>query len=59
MVVLVVGCNQGKRGLEFDWHQIVKKSWVVDQGSGKNHGHDQCMDFAYEEKSSVDSQNRT
>jgi hypothetical protein len=35
------------------------KSWVVVLGSGKNHGHEQCMDSTFEETSSADSQNRT
>jgi hypothetical protein len=39
-VVWVVGDNHGKRGLEFDWHQVSKKIWVTGQGFGKNHGHD-------------------
>jgi hypothetical protein len=55
VVLVVVDDNHGKRGLEFDWHQVARKSWVAGQGSGKNHGHDQHMDFAFEETSSVDS----
>ena len=47
--------NHGKSGLEFGWHQVARKSWVVGRGSSKNHGHDQCMDFACEETSSIDS----
>jgi hypothetical protein len=59
VVLVVVADNHGKRGLEFDWHQVSRKSWVVGQGSGKNHGHDQCTDFSFEETSSTDSRNRT
>ena len=28
-IVLVVVDNHGKRDLEFDWHQVSRKSWVV------------------------------
>jgi hypothetical protein len=36
MVVLVVNYLQEKRVLEFDWHQVARKSWTVGQGFGKN-----------------------
>jgi hypothetical protein len=39
-VVWVVGDNLGKRGLEFDWQQVARKSSTAGLGSGKNHGHD-------------------
>jgi hypothetical protein len=58
-VVWVVGDNLGKRGLEFDWHQVARKSSVAGLGSSKNHGHGQLMDFACEETSSADFKNRT
>jgi hypothetical protein len=51
VVVADVDDNHGKRGLEFDWHQVSRKSCVVGWGSGKIHGHDQRMDFAFEETS--------
>jgi hypothetical protein len=59
MVVWVDGYNHGKRGLEFDWHQVARKSWVASQGFGKKHGHDQRTDSAFAETSSTDFQNRT
>jgi len=40
VVLVVVDDNHGKRGLEFDWHQVARKSWVAGQGFGKNHDHD-------------------
>jgi hypothetical protein len=40
VVLVVVDDNRGKRGLEFDWHQVSRKIWVAGWGSGKNHGHD-------------------
>ena len=55
MVVWVVVDNLGKRVLEFDWHQVARKSWVAGQGFGRNHGLDQCKGFAFEETSFVDS----
>jgi hypothetical protein len=53
-VVWVVGDNLGKRGLEFDWHQVARKILAVGPNSGRNQGLGQCMDFAYVETSSVD-----
>jgi hypothetical protein len=57
-VVWVVGDNLGKRDLEFDSHQVARKSSAYGLGSGKTHGHDQRMDSMCEETSSADSQNR-
>jgi hypothetical protein len=58
MEVWVVGYNQGKRSLEFGWYQVARKSWVVGQGSGKNHGHDQRIDSMLVELSLADSHSR-
>jgi hypothetical protein len=58
-VIWVVGDNLGKRGLEFDWHQVARKSLTAGLGSAKNHGHGQHMDFSCEETSSTDFQNKT
>ena len=57
-VLWVVGDNHGKRGLEFDWHQVFRKRLAAGLGSGKNHGHDQRMDSVCEDTSSTNSQNR-
>ena len=57
--VWVVGDNLGKRGLEFDWHHVARKSLVVGPDSGRNHGPDQRKDFAYVETSLADFPNRT
>ena len=54
-VVWVVGDNHGKRDLEFNWHQVARKSLVVGPNSGRNHGPDQCKDFASVETSLADS----
>jgi hypothetical protein len=40
-VVSVVNYLQEKRALDFDWHQVSRKSWIVGQGFGRNHGLDQ------------------
>ena len=58
-VVWVVGDNLGKRGMEFDWHQVAKKILAAGLDSGRNHGPGQCKDFAYVETSLVDFPNRT
>ena len=58
-VVWVVGDNLGKRGLEFGWHQVARKSSAAGPDSGRNHGPGQCKDFAYVEISSTDFPNRT
>jgi hypothetical protein len=58
-VVWVVGDNLGKSGLEFDWHQVVRKISDAGSDSGRNHGPSQRMDFAYVETLSADFQNRT
>jgi hypothetical protein len=34
-VVSVVSYLQEKRVMDFEWHQVAKKSWTVGQGSGK------------------------
>ena len=31
--------NHGKRGLEFEWHQVARKSLATGLDSGRNHGH--------------------
>ena len=58
-VVWVVGDNHGKRDLEFDWHQVARKSLAAGLGSGRNHGPSRCKDFSYVETSSTDFPNRT
>ena len=59
MVVWVVADNLGKRGLEFEWNQVSRKSLAAGPDSGRNHGLGQRMDFAYVETSSADFPNRT
>ena len=54
-VVWVVGDNLGKRGLEFDWHQVARKSLVVGPDSGRNHSPNQRKDFASVEISLANS----
>jgi hypothetical protein len=58
-VVWVVGDNLGKRGLEFDWHQVARKSLADGPDSSRNHGPVQRMDFSYVETSSTGFPNRT
>jgi hypothetical protein len=55
MVVLVAADSLDKRVLEFDWHQVARKSLAAGPGSGRNHGPDQHKGFASEETSLVDS----
>jgi hypothetical protein len=55
MVVWVVADSLGKRVLEFDWHQIARKSLAAGPGSSRNHGPDQRKDFSSVETSLVDS----
>jgi hypothetical protein len=55
MVVWVVSDSPGKRVLEFDWHQVARKSLAASPGSGKNHGPDQRKGFSSMETSLVDS----
>ena len=55
MVVWVVADSLGKRVLEFDWHQVTRKSLAVGPDSGRNHGPDQRKDFASVETSLADS----
>jgi hypothetical protein len=59
MVVWVVADNRGKRDLEFDWHQVARKSLAAGPDSSKNHGPGQRKDFSYVETSSADFPNRT
>jgi hypothetical protein len=55
MVVWVAADSLGKRVLEFDWHQVVRKSLAAGPDSGRNHGPDQRKYFSYVETSLVDS----
>jgi hypothetical protein len=55
MVVWVVADSLDKRVLEFDWHQVAKKSWAAGPGSGRNHGPNQRKGFSFEETSFADS----
>ena len=55
MVVQVATDSRDKRVLEFDWHQVARKSLAVGPDSGRNHGPDQHNGFASEETSLVDS----
>jgi hypothetical protein len=59
MVIWVVDYNQGKRSLEFGWHQVARKRKAARQGSSNNHGFDQYMDYALFDTSLDDSCNRT
>jgi hypothetical protein len=58
-VVWVAADNLGKRVLEFDWHQVARKSLAAGPDSGRNHGPGQHKDFSSVETSSVDFPNRT
>ena len=58
IIIWVVDYNQGKRSLEIGWHQVDRKSQVVGQGSGNNHGHDQHTHYVLVETSLADSRNR-
>ena len=55
MVVWVAADNLGKSVLEFDWHQVARKSLAAGPDSGRNHGLDQRKDFSSVETSLVDS----
>ena len=55
MVVWVAADSLGKRVLEFDWHQVARKSLATGLDSGRNHGPDQRKGFASEETSLADS----
>jgi hypothetical protein len=59
MVVWVAADSLGKRVLEFDWHQVARKSLAASPDSGRNHGPDQRKDFAFVETSSADFPKRT
>jgi hypothetical protein len=59
MVVWVVADNLGKRVLEFDWHQVARKSLATGPDSGRSHGPNQRKDFASVETSSTDFPKRT
>jgi hypothetical protein len=54
MVVWVAADNLGKRVLEFDWHQVARKSLATGPDSSRNHGPNQCKDFSSVETSSTD-----
>ena len=54
MVVWVAADSLGKRVLEFDWHQVARKSLAAAPDSGRNHGPNQRKDFSSMETSSVD-----
>ena len=54
MVVWVAANSLGKRVLEFDWHQVARKSLATGPDSGRNHGSDQRKDFASVETSLAD-----
>jgi hypothetical protein len=58
-VIWVAANNLGKRVLEFDWHQVARKSLAAGPNFGRNHGPSQCKDFASVETSSTDFPNRT
>jgi hypothetical protein len=58
MVVWVVVDNLGKRGLEFEWHQVARKILATSMDSGRNHGLIQRKDFSYVETSLDDFTNR-
>jgi hypothetical protein len=55
MVVWVAANSLGKRVLEFDRHQVVRKSLAAGPDSGRNHGPDQHKDFASMDKSLANS----
>jgi hypothetical protein len=59
MVVWVVADKLGKRVLEFDWHQVARKSLAASPGSGRNYGPDQRKYFSSVEISSIDFPKRT
>jgi hypothetical protein len=59
MVVWVAADNLGRRVMEFDWHQVAKKSLAVGPDSGRNDGLDQRKDFSSVETSSADFPKRT
>ena len=54
MEVWVATDNLGERVLEFDWHQVARKSLAAGPDSGRNHGLDQRKDFASMETSLAD-----
>jgi hypothetical protein len=55
MVVWVAVDSLGKRVLEFDWHQVARKSLAVGPDSSRNYGPDQRKDFASVETLLADS----
>jgi hypothetical protein len=55
MVVWVVVDSLGKRVLEFDWHQVARKSLAAGPDSNRNHAPNQHKDFSSVETSFVDS----
>jgi hypothetical protein len=57
MVVWVEYYVKEKGVLEFDWHQVAKKSWVAGQSFGRNRGLDQHTKTTFVVISSIDSRN--
>ena len=55
MVVLVVVDSLDKGVLEFDWHQVARKSLATGPNFGRNHGPDQRKGFASVDSSLADS----
>jgi hypothetical protein len=55
MVVWATADSLGKRVLEFDWHQVARKSLAAGSDSGRNHGPNQRKGFASMETSFADS----
>jgi hypothetical protein len=55
MVVWVAADSLEKRVLEFDWHQVSRKSLAAGSDSGRSHGPDQRNDFASVETSLANS----
>jgi hypothetical protein len=59
MVVWVGYYAWEKGGLDFDWNQVARKSWVVGQGSGRHRGLDQHTKTTFVGISLNDSHNWT
>jgi hypothetical protein len=51
MVVWAIDYDHGKRDLDFDWHELTRKSLAAGQDSGKNLVQDQGTDFVLVEAS--------
>jgi hypothetical protein len=58
-VVWVVADNLGKRVMDFDWHQVARKSLAASPDSSINHGPGQRKDFASVKRSSANFPDRT